>query len=326
MNWLEKRWYTPSLLVWLLWPISLLYRLVSHYRRQKLKKAWKNQPPLPVPVIIVGNLSVGGNGKTPLVIRLVKLLRQHGYHPGVLSRGYGGNTAYPASVSVSSVAAEVGDEPVLMRQHVQCPIVVDPNRVRGGEYLIEHHGCDLILCDDGLQHYRLQRDIEMVVMDGQRRLGNGHLLPMGPLREGAWRLNTVDFIIVNGGKTQKGEYLMGLESGRLVNVKHPAQTLSVSALKEPVTAIAAIGNPQRFFRALQSKQITLKDCIAFSDHHMFSAEDIPEGIVVMTEKDAVKCREFADENWWYLPVSATLSAEFEQQFLAKVKEVKNGIR
>ncbi|MDN4501218.1 tetraacyldisaccharide 4'-kinase [Alteromonadaceae bacterium BrNp21-10] len=326
MTWLEKKWYSSSKLVWMLWPLSLLYRLLSHMRRQRLKSAWADTECLPLPVIIVGNLSVGGNGKTPLVIRLVKLLRQHGYHPGVLSRGYGGKTHYPASVTKDSQPTEVGDEPVLMRQHIQCPIVVDPNRVRGARFLREEFSCDLIICDDGLQHYRLQRDIEIVVMDGQRRLGNGYLLPMGPLREGPWRLAEVDFVIVNGGNTQKREFSMGLESGRLINVKQSTLSQSVNDLKEPVTAIAAIGNPQRFFKLLQSKHIAIKQCIPFSDHHLFSADDMPTGTVIMTEKDAVKCKDFAQDNWWYLPVSATLSAEFEQQFLAKVKEVKNGIR
>ncbi|GAC39475.1 tetraacyldisaccharide 4'-kinase [Paraglaciecola psychrophila 170] len=275
-----------------------------------------------VPVIVVGNTSVGGNGKTPLVVHLAKRLRQAGYHPGVLSRGYGGkNVTYPMSVDYISEVDRVGDEAILMRQHINCPLVVDPIRPRGALKLVETHECDVIICDDGLQHYALNRDIEIVVMDGQRRCGNKLLLPAGPLREGSWRLDRVDFLVLNGGSVTNGEYLMSLEAGRLINVKYPNKSLSINDLSLPVTAMAAIGNPQRFFSLLEKKQVKLKEQISFVDHHAFSKKDIPSGTVIMTEKDAVKCTLIAHDDCWYLPVSARLTAQFESQLLQKLKQV-----
>ncbi|MBC3767008.1 tetraacyldisaccharide 4'-kinase [Neptunicella marina] len=328
MSFLEKCWYNKNPVVWLLWPVTALFWLISTVRRISYQNGWRRTHRLSVPVIIVGNISVGGTGKTPLVIRLAQLLRQEGYHPGILSRGYGGkNIDYPHFVAESDSPANVGDEPALMRQHVQCPIVIDPNRARGGDFLLKQHRCDVILCDDGLQHYALERDIEIVVMDGQRRLGNNYLLPMGPLRESAERLEQVDFVVINGGMVRKGDFLMSLESGRLVNIKHPSKSQSLSDLKSEVTAVAAIGNPQRFFDLLKSRQVKLKQCLTFADHHAFKQQDLPQGTVIMTEKDAVKCKDFAADDWWYLPVSAKLTEEFRQLFLKKIKAIKtHGIR
>jgi tetraacyldisaccharide 4'-kinase len=275
-----------------------------------------------VPVIVVGNISVGGNGKTPLVVYLAKRLRQEGYHPGVLSRGYGGkNACYPMTVEKDSKVDVVGDEAILMRQHVNCPLVVDPVRPRGAVELVDKHKCDVIICDDGLQHYALNRDIEIVVIDGQRRCGNKMLLPAGPLREGTWRLDTVDFLVLNGGLVTNSEYLMSLEAGKLINVKYPNKSLSLNDLTSPVTALAGIGNPQRFFSLLEKKQVKLKDHISFVDHHPFNKDDIPSGTVIMTEKDAVKCTQIAHDDCWYLPVSASLTSQFESQLLQKLKQV-----
>lgn len=324
MSWIEKNWYREqgklTLTAALLSPLSLLFWVLSSIRRGLFRVGIKKQHRLAVPVVIIGNISVGGNGKTPLVVRLAQWLKQQGYHPGVLSRGYGGKGAnYPMTVERDSDAAVVGDEPAFMRQHIHCPLVVDPDRVRGANHLINEHKCNIILCDDGLQHYRLGRDIEIVVMDGVRRTGNGFLLPMGPLREGQWRLDTVDFVVCNGGGVKSGEHPMTLEPGRLVNVKYPQQNLSVAELKRPVTAVAAIGNPDRFFDLLRAKQVKLKDCIAFADHHQFTERDMPEGTVLMTEKDAIKCRGFASDDWWYLPVTAKLTEEFKQQLHGRLK-------
>lgn len=323
MSTLEKAWYSHSPLVWLLFPLALLYRVVTALRRLAYRSGLFRSYAVDATVVIVGNVSVGGNGKTPLVMRLVELLRQQGYHPGVLSRGYGGSGVdYPCDVDPHHQASEVGDEPRLMRQHLKCPIVVDPDRVRGAQHLATKHKCDVILCDDGLQHYRLKRDVEMIVMDGERRLGNGHLLPMGPLREGEWRLNTVDFIVVNGGIARKGSYLMTLQTGRFVNIKYPTTTRSVQEMQEPVIAVAGIGNPQRFYNTLSTKGVIIGRTVSFADHHGFVADDIPQGTVVMTEKDAVKCAEIAHDDCWYLPVSATLTPEFQQAFMNKIASIK----
>jgi tetraacyldisaccharide 4'-kinase len=326
VSWIDNMWYSPSWYHWpviiLLLPLSALFWVLSSLRRMLFRLQIKPSIDIPVPVIVVGNTSVGGNGKTPLVVHLAKRLRQAGYHPGVLSRGYGGkNATYPMSVDYISEVDRVGDEAVLMRQHINCPLVVDPIRPRGAMKLVETHKCDVIICDDGLQHYALNRDIEIVVMDGQRLCGNKLLLPAGPLREGSWRLDRVDFLVLNGGSVTNGEYLMSLEAGRLINVKYPNKSLSINDLSLPVTALAAIGNPQRFFSLLEKKRVKLKEQISFVDHHAFSKKDIPSGTVIMTEKDAVKCTLIAHDDCWYLPVSARLTTQFESQLLQKLKQV-----
>ncbi len=326
MSWIDNIWYAPSWYHWpliiLLLPLTALFWLLSVLRRALFRLGIKASVDIPVPIIVVGNISVGGNGKTPLVVYLAKQLRQQGYQPGVLSRGYSGNSAsYPMTVEKSSMVDVAGDEAVLMRQHINCPLVVDPIRPRGAMELVNKHKCDVIICDDGLQHYALNRDIEIVVIDGQRRCGNNMLLPAGPLREGLWRLDTVDFLVLNGGLVTNGEYLMSLEAGQLINVKHPNRSLSINALTSPVTALAGIGNPQRFFALLEKKQVKLKAKISFVDHHAFSKKDIPNSTVIMTEKDAVKCTQIAHDDCWYLPVSASLTSQFETQILQKLKQV-----
>lgn len=326
---LEKSWYQKDGWSKSLMPLSGLFWLISTWRRKSYLKGRDEQKhgfkqkSVGAPVVVVGNITVGGNGKTPLVIYLSHFLKQQGYRPGVISRGYGGKAdAYPMLVEKDTDPKHSGDEPLFVRQRVNCPVMVDPDRVRGAKALVEEHGCNVIICDDGLQHYRLHRDIEIAVVDGQRRQGNELLLPAGPLREGSWRLDEVDFVVLNGGQLRKNEYLMSLEPARLVNVKYRNQTQSLSNLSCSVSAIAGIGNPQRYFDLLQSKGVKLTNAIPFADHHQFQASDFPEGTVLMTEKDAVKCGAFAKDSWWYLPVSATLSGEFDQDFLRKLKSIK----
>jgi tetraacyldisaccharide 4'-kinase len=326
VSWIDNMWYSPSWYHWpviiLLLPLTAVFWVLSGLRRWLFRLQIMPSVTIPALVIVVGNISVGGNGKTPLVVYLAKRLRQEGYHPGVLSRGYSGKNAhYPLTVDHLSKVDWVGDEAILMRQHINCPLVVDPIRPRGAMELVEKHKCDVIICDDGLQHYALNRDIEIVVMDGQRRCGNHLLLPAGPLREAAWRLDTADFLVLNGGLVTNGEYLMSLESGKLINVKYPNKSLSINDLRSPVTALAAIGNPQRFFSLLEKKRVKLKDQISFVDHHAFIKKDIPSGTVIMTEKDAVKCTQIVHDDCWYLPVSARLTNQFESQLLQKLKQV-----
>lgn len=326
MSWIEKNWYRDTVhpLLWLLLPLMLLFWLVSGVRRWAYQHGVKSSQRVNASVIVVGNISVGGNGKTPLVVALVRMLTEQGYRPGVLSRGYGGQgISYPAAVGPDSSPAEFGDEPVLMRANLDCPLVVDPNRARGATCLIEGHGCDLIVCDDGLQHYALARDIEIAVVDGNRQLGNRRLLPVGPLREGPWRLNSVDFVVQNGGAETAGRHLMTLDAQRLVNVADPQKRKELAEIDTPVHAIAGIGHPQRFFDLLADNGVALKSSQAFPDHHGFSQEDLPAGCVLMTEKDAVKCRLFAQPDWWYLPVEAQLGKEFTQALINRLKAVRN---
>lgn len=324
MSLVDKIWYHPKWYHWivivLLLPLSVLFWMLSSARRGLFKSKLKASNRLSVPIIVVGNISVGGNGKTPLVVYLANRLKQQGYRVGVLSRGYGGKAnSYPMSVGKDSTPEQVGDEPILMRSHINCPLMVDPNRTRGAQGLIDKHNCNLILCDDGLQHYAMQRDIEIAVIDGKRQLGNGFLLPAGPLREGRWRLHTVDLVVLNGGNVRPNQYLMGLETGQLVNVKQPSKTMPISQISGAVVAAAGIGNPSRFFDLLEQKQVKIKQRLSFVDHHNFSEHDLPNETVLMTEKDAVKCTGFAHPDWWYLPVKATLPAQFEQQLFDLIR-------
>lgn len=316
--WYKKRWYC-----YLLWPLSLVFCLVAKCRRIKLSKAEK---PHDLPVIVVGNISVGGTGKTPLTIHLIYLLRKAGYNPGVISRGYGGSSnTYPRDVDDNSYASVVGDEAIVIFQRTKAPMVVDPDRNRGVAQLMLHHpNVDLIIADDGLQHYQLARDIEIVVVDGVRRLGNEMLLPAGPLREPPARLKEVDFVITNGNALE-GEYSMRLKPKQLININQPIMSKPISDFTgERIHAVAGIGNPQRFFNVLTKLGCDVM-CHSYPDHYAYRPTDLNFGDnmpLIMTEKDMVKCREFAQDNWWYLTVDTCCDEEFEQQLLTQLTHLK----
>ncbi|OMH25257.1 tetraacyldisaccharide 4'-kinase [Motiliproteus sp. MSK22-1] len=321
MSFIDRVWYGK--IPWLLplWPVEKLFVFLAHRRRTAFGKGLKTVWQAPVPVIVVGNISVGGVGKTPVVVHLVELLIQFGFRPGVVSRGYGGNAPdYPYRVVASSNAADSGDEPLMIAQRCGCPVVVDPDRAQACRALLESGEVDVIISDDGLQHYRLSRDIEIAVVDGARGLGNGHCLPVGPLREPPARLDEVDFCIVNGGGWKHcNSYPMSLNVSSI-------QTLlaePVQLLPGKVNAVAGIGNPQRFFKTLRSLGFEVIEH-SFADHHHFSANDLlfdNDFPVIMTEKDAVKCRAFAADNRYYLPVSAELPEVFEKQLLDQLNRL-----
>lgn len=302
-------WYRRHALAWLLWPLSLLYAALAGLRRWAYRRGWLRSLRLPVPVIVVGNLTVGGTGKTPVVIWLVEQLRARGWKPGIVSRGYGGSSrTWPREVTVDGDPAELGDEPVLLAQRLGCPIVVGPSRVADARQLLAQHGVNIIVADDGLQHYALQRDIEIAVVDGQRGLGNGLLLPAGPLREPAARLGQVDCVLVNGGHSDTG-LRMDLQAVEVVRLDGQVRRSLSDFAGMPVHAVAGIGNPDRFFATLREAGLVVHPH-PMRDHHQFSPADIewPDTIdVIMTEKDAVKCRSFATERHWYLRVDAVLS-------------------
>ncbi|MBU2976983.1 tetraacyldisaccharide 4'-kinase [Alteromonas sp. C1M14] len=317
---IDKMWYTSDKRVWLLWPLTLLFGLLSCIRRWLYRVGIKKRHQGPAFTIVVGNITVGGNGKTPVVIALVEYFKSQGIAVGVLSRGFGGSqTHFPHHVQASNRPDEVGDEPKLIAARTDVPVVIDPKRARGADHLAHVLGCDVIVCDDGLQHYGLHRDVELVVMDN-RGVGNGHLLPMGPLREGLWRLDTVHGIIINGDKsalspaiTQRAcpVYQMALKGNQFVNLKS-GERVDVGYFndKKSAVALAGIGNPQRFFSHLSSMGLVLDDTFVFPDHHVFSAADIPTRTVLMTEKDAVKVAPLAHHDCWYLPVDAQLPPSF----------------
>ncbi|AEW77509.1 tetraacyldisaccharide 4'-kinase [Aggregatibacter actinomycetemcomitans] len=314
-------WYSRSWITWLLCPFSLLFWLITAIRRALFRFNLLKSYRAPVPVVVVGNLSVGGNGKTPAVIWLVQELSKRGLKVGVISRGYGSQAKhYPLLVTPPSDPVEAGDEPVLIATRTQAPVCISPNRQQAVEYLLEHAQCDVIISDDGLQHYKLQRDIEVVIMDAQRGLGNGFLLPAGPLRELPSRLKSVDFVVTNGAENQYSDAVMTLQPQYAVNLVNKAQY----PLKEfsQATAIAGIGNPPRFFAMLQQQGIILSDIKAFQDHQRFSADLFNQfdknQPLLMTEKDAVKCLAFAQENWWYVPVTAEIHGEKARQLIQKI--------
>ena len=310
---IARIWSGESPLWRLLLPLSWLYGLVSGAIRLcytlGLKRAWR----APVPVVVVGNLTAGGNGKTPVVIWLVEHLQQRGIRVGVVSRGYGGKAqSYPLLLTADTTTAEAGDEPVLIFQRTGVPVAVSPVRADAVKAILAHHDVQIIVTDDGLQHYALARDVEIVVIDGERRFGNGWWLPAGPMRERADRLKSVDAAIVNGGIPQAGEIPMSLEPGLAVNLR-TGERCDVALLPN-IVAMAGIGHPPRFFATLAACGANPQKCVPLADHQSLTYSDVSALLVagqtlVMTEKDAVKCRAFAEDNWWYLPVDAHLSGD-----------------
>ncbi len=314
----QQLWYGCIPWLILLWPLEMLFRTLAARRRRAFQQGTRESWRAPVPVLVVGNISVGGVGKTPLVISLVEMLQQAGYRPGVVSRGYGGRApAYPLAVTTLTSATHCGDEPLMIHQRCGCPLVVDPDRVRASQHLLETTDVDIIISDDGLQHYALQRDIEICVIDGDRGLGNGHCLPVGPLREPEERLGQVDFCIVNGGNWQRsGAARMQLEPEPIKRLDGGEGAPATSK----VNAVAGIGNPERFFESLRELGFD-PVCHSYADHYRYRAEDLEfdNGLaVVMTEKDAVKCRAFGADNRYYLPVRAVLPETFAQNLLAEI--------
>ncbi len=325
MNWLEKRWYSSTTSM-LLVPLEWLFRLLVMSRRFAYRLGLLPSYAVPVPVIVVGNISVGGTGKTPLVVWLVSLLQKAGYHPGIVSRGYGGKAErWPQQVRPDSDPVMVGDEPVMLAQRCACPIIAAPDRVAAAKALLSHTNCDLIITDDGLQHYRLKRDVEIVVIDGERRFGNGHCLPAGPLREPQSRLDEVNFVVANG-LAGRGEFAMSLEATGLRSLENDGLASTFEEFAgQRVHALAGIGNPQRFFQLLRSRGLEVIEH-SFPDHHDYQSQDLDFADnlpILMTEKDAVKCRRFANQNMWYVPVTAHLPEPMVLRLLQILKKLTN---
>jgi tetraacyldisaccharide 4'-kinase len=320
----DRFWYRIRPAHLILFPLSLLFGLVVAVRRALFAGGWLKSQRLPVPVIVVGNITVGGTGKTPLVLWLAELLAGAGYRPGIVTRGYGGSEDVQ-EVPDDADPARAGDEAVLLAQRSRCPVWAGRDRVAAGRALLRHHpDVNVIISDDGLQHYRLARDIEIVVIDGERRFGNGMLLPAGPLREPRRRLRSVDAVAVNGGSLDglphafgmrlTGEVLVNLKNRVLVRL--PRDFAGVT-----LHAIAGIGNPQRFFGTLVDLGLQFA-AHAFPDHYAFRPEDLElpgAEAVLMTEKDAVKCAAFAREHFWFLPVEARVDTALGDLILDRLK-------
>jgi len=320
-------WYGNAWQCMLFLPVSWLYKQLVQMRRFLYRNHIIKSRAFDVPVIVIGNITAGGSGKTPLVIWVVDVLRSAGYRPAIISRGYRGKAStWPQQVRVDSDPTVVGDEAVLLAQRCKCPIAAGPDRCASIDALLEHTDCNIIIADDGMQHYAMQRDIEIAVVDGVRRFGNHRMLPAGPLREPVSRLDEVDFIVSNG-VAGRGEYSM-LVKGLVAHNITSGQVVGLERFSgKTVHAVCGIGNPERFFSSLKQFGINIIEH-AFPDHHNYDmneisySDDIP---VLMTEKDAVKCQRFTLQNSWVVPVEADLNKHFAPRLLALLeKRKRNG--
>jgi tetraacyldisaccharide 4'-kinase len=326
---LQQLWYrdTPPPLA--LRPLAWLFGLVVRLRRTAYERGWRRSERLPRPVIVVGNLTVGGSGKTPLVIWLSARLRGEGLSPGIVLRGYGGTAArgsVPRRVEPGSDPDEVGDEAVLLRRRTGEPVAVCRHRVRAARLLLDA-GVNVILSDDGLQHLAMARDFEIAVVDAERGFGNGYLLPAGPLREPRQRLGQVDAVVLNGaGATDRsqplrGAFRMNLVGDLLLPLGGGDPRALASFAGRRVHGVAGIGNPQRFFSKLRAAGLTVVEH-AFPDHHRYREAEIrfADGLpVLMTEKDAVKCSKLGGPDHWYLPVAAQLADADAAALMARLR-------
>lgn len=307
--WLTRIWYqgapVPAPLRWL----EGLYTEVLLLRRWAYRQRLFTVNRLSAPVVVVGNLTVGGTGKTPVVAALARDFAERGWRPGVVLRGYRGRARRPTLLGPDTDAATAGDEAVLLYKSAQCPVAIGRDRARAGALLIERAGCNLVLSDDGLQHWALRRDFEIVVIDGERRFGNGRLLPAGPLREPAERLGLIDAVLVNGGMPGDGELPLVVNGTRAINLAVPGRIVALEHWRgRAVHAVAGIGNPARFFDMLRAAGIEVM-AHPLPDHHVFAGHelDFDDALdVFVTEKDAVKCAAFASQKVYAVPVEAEL--------------------
>jgi tetraacyldisaccharide 4'-kinase len=358
VHWLQNHWYRTTRLQLILFPLSLVFRALVAIRRILYRDHILSSEQLLLPVIVIGNITVGGTGKTPLTLALAQQLIERGWHPLIISRGYGGTSRQPRLVSESSDAHQVGDEPLMMARRDICPVWIGKDRAATARTALQAHPqCDVVLCDDGLQHYRLQRDAEIAVIDGERGFGNGRMLPAGPLREPVSRLQSVDAVVVNvqarfphpnplphagegtneslrefqfdGSDAAADQYAMGPDVNMMhlggdvfYNLLQPARKASAADFKEFKNhAVAGIGNPQRFFQHLETLGISFTPH-AFPDHHPYSASDLAFAdcdAILLTEKDAVKCAAFADARYWVLRVDARIDPALLEHILRKLK-------
>ena len=317
-------WYKKSLWLYLLTPFSLLFKYLTKRRRRKYIQGKLESFKSDIPIIIVGNLTIGGTGKTPLVAYIAQELSKLGYKPGLVSRGYGGKFKETLEVTRDTPVKQTGDEAQILSK-LNLPFYIDKNRVRAVKTLANNHDCDVIISDDGLQHYNMNRDIEIVVIDGKRRFGNNLTFPAGPLRESKSRLNSVDFVVNNSGPTKDNEYLMNISPSKFIHLKTGKSYLIKDwPMHKQVHAVAGLGNPGRFFDLLARLgfEITRN---SFPDHHNFDEEDLTfldHLPIIMTEKDASKCRSFNNNKIWYLTIEADVSDKFIAELDLKLKSLK----
>ncbi|UDG80068.1 tetraacyldisaccharide 4'-kinase [Candidatus Steffania adelgidicola] len=322
---ITRIWSGASAIYLLLLPLSWLYGLITGLIRYSYRHGWRKVFCFPLPIVVIGNLTSGGNGKTPVVIWLVTQLQKRGWRVGVVSRGYGERAEhYPLILNATTTSQQCGDEPLLIWQRTGAPVAVSPRRPEAVEALLRAQPLDVVVSDDGLQHYALGRDIEWVVIDGESRFGNGWWLPAGPMRERANRLHKVQAIIINGGNARSGEVQMSLDAGEVVNLLS-GERRDITSLT-PVVAMAGIAHPMRFFSTIRRAGASPLREVIFSDHKTYRQEMLRTLVnsdehLLMTEKDAVKCRPFALTNWWYLPVDVRLPSNSADILLRSIEEV-----
>lgn len=330
-DYIQHAWYSRARWLVVLRPLECLYRAVVSHRKASHEKRSESQRSSGVPVIVVGNITVGGTGKSPLTAWLVNHLREKGWRPGIVSRGYGGTSQhYPLSITSTTPPSEAGDEPVMLAAQTGAPVAVDPQRPRAVALLADQ-GCNIIVSDDGLQHYAMARALELVVIDGARGLGNQRCLPEGPLREPVSRLQSVDAVIVNGLATALALTHPNLFHAAITPVHFRSLAsdntfpLHPIPLKSPIHAVAGIGHPQRFFHTLKELGVEFTPKF-FPDHHDFSESDLrfdDNGDVVMTAKDAIKCARMSDHRLWALDVRLQPDAHFVDWLDDKLEAMKN---
>ncbi|WP_036178383.1 tetraacyldisaccharide 4'-kinase [Marinomonas sp. MED121] len=350
----NRAWYGKSKWTHVFMPLQPLVSYLVNKKRENHLAKQSSTPQIALPVIVVGNISVGGTGKSPMVIALVKVLKTAGYHPGIVSRGYGVSAKVPIKVTASSSASECGDEPVMLAKRASCSVVICQDRLAAAQVLVNDQEVDLIISDDGMQHYGMDRDIEFLMLDGKRGLGNGYLLPVGPLREPVSRLLEVDFVasvvasndeqallkekdglkalfkgykdFSHGSKVIDKLITLPLQATGLINVK-TGEKGSLDLLKSFVSCqlVAGIGNPERFLNTLLDAGLAQGYSTHwYNDHHQFTEADIHSHFpVIMTEKDAVKCKDLnlVNENVWYLPVEVSIPPSCVESLLNKLRAI-----
>jgi len=326
-RWIAEGWQKRGGGAVMLLPLALLFALSVNLRRLAYRRGWASSVKLPVPVVVVGNISAGGSGKTPLVLYLAQQLLERGWRPGIVSRGYGGSVMGVEAVYATSDPGRVGDEPLLLARRAGCPVFVGRDRVSAAHALLAAHpDCNVLIADDGLQHLRLVRDVEIVVMD-ERGIGNGWPLPAGPLRECPARIAEAHALVLNGTAQVPADvhpqrlFRMQLAGDRFRNLHDPQRDCSAEALRgRRLHALAGIGHPERFFRQIEQLGLQVQTH-AFPDHHAFQPSDLAiagADALLMTDKDAVKCQAFAPPETWVLPVEAQLEPDLAQWLVEKL--------
>jgi len=331
---LNNQYYKKSTWILILLPLSGFYFLIIFFRSLAYKAGIFKSIKMDVPVVVIGNITIGGTGKTPLVIWLLEKLIKLGMKPGLICSGYNSNARSPQKVIMDSEVLDVGDEALMIKlrfkkhHNIDIPIFVGKKKAQVGKALLKSYpDIDILISDDGLQHYELKRDFEIVVVDRDRKFGNGFLIPAGPLREGVARINEVDALVLNGftkylsDENKNSSYRMSCQGDILKNCLHSDKRSDLDALKKEIVVITGIGNPERFFKQLSATGLKFQK-VVFNDHHLFTQSDFKDYDhmdVIMTEKDAVKCKNFWQENFWYIPIFADVEEGLFKKMVKKLR-------